>query len=56
MKVVLRNTKTDKILTELLDNVNYKLTDEEIDDILQELASSLELNESDFDDVYVDYV
>lgn len=52
MKAVLRDTKTDKIIVELLDNINYELSEEEIENFIEEL----ELTPKDIDNMYIDYI
>lgn len=51
MRAILKDTRTNEILVELLDNLEEELTDNEI----QEFINDLELDEETLENVYVDY-
>lgn len=52
MKLVLKDTRTDKIIVELLDNLEEELSDKEVQELITGLDFDIEL----MDYIYADYI
>lgn len=52
MIAVLKNTITDEIIVELMDNLDVELTDDEVQDIINDF----EFEPEELEHLYVDYI
>ena len=52
MKAILRDTRTDELIVEIMDNLEIKLTDDEV----QGLIEGYEFSPEELENMYIDYI